>query len=262
MSLPVLGHMFCILSRLLLDAAIVSDCTTLSKIGDVINAIVDRLTHNDLIKDVSGLPALSFTEYQLTWSVNQITTALIAVFHSVKDLGLQLRLLRSFPAFSPASALLQRRLALAFFFDERSFLMKTAGNLVDFKAIRRHLNRPEFVVNSTTDYSDLAAAIVILAIGIDDGDPPPDGASKETKAAFDHDVDTVAQKIKAMFNQINDTGAAHMKRTDAKQSLESFHSTLVYAMRTKQKAKGGIWDEEEVIEKQKGVMSGFARREK
>lgn len=159
------------------------------------------------------------------------------------------------------SGLLQRRLALAFFFDEQNFLMKPAGSLVDFKAVKRRLDRPDFVVNSTTNYSDLAATIAILAIGIGDGDPPPDSASKEAQAAFDKGVDTVAQKIKAMFNQINDTGAAHMKRTDAKQSLESFHSTLVYAVRTKQKAKGGIWDEEEVIEKQKGVMSGFTRRE-
>ncbi|KAL8654358.1 MAG: hypothetical protein Q9210_001553 [Variospora velana] len=242
LSLPLLGHMFCILSRLLLDAAIVRDCTTLGRIGDVIDVIVDRLTHDDMNKD--------------------ITTASIAVYHSVKDLGLQLQLLRSFPAFSMESVLLQRRLALAFFFDEQNFLMKAAGNLVDFKAIKQRLDRPDFVVNSTTNYSDLAAAIAILAIGIDDGDPSPDSANKQAQAAFDKGVDTVAQKIKAMFNQINDTGAAHMKRTDAKQSLESFHSTLVYAVRTKQKAKGGIWDEEEVIEKQKGVMSGFTRRER
>ncbi|KAL8988937.1 MAG: hypothetical protein Q9177_002064 [Variospora cf. flavescens] len=241
LSLPLLGHIFCILSRLLLDAAIVRDCTTLSRIGDVIQVIVDRLTHDDMNKDIA--------------------TASIAVYHSVKDLGLQLQLLRSFPAFCMESGLLQRRLALAFFFDEENFLMKPAGSLVDFKAVKRRLDRPDFVVNSTTNYSDLAAAIAILAIGIDDGDPPPDSASKEAQAAFDKGVDTVAQKIKAMFNQINDTGAAHMKRTDAKQSLESFHSTLVYAVRTKQKAKGGIWDEEEVIEKQRGVMSGFTRRE-
>ncbi|KAL8973982.1 MAG: hypothetical protein Q9197_001777 [Variospora fuerteventurae] len=242
------GHIFCILSRLLLDAAIVRDCTTLSRIGDLIQVIVDRLTHDDMNKD-------------LTRSVNQIATASIAVYHSVKDLGLQLQLLRSFPAFCMESGLLQRRLALAFFFDEQNFLMKPAGSLVDFEAVKRRLDRPDFVVKSTTNYSDLAAAIAILAIGIDDGDPPPDSASKEAQAAFDKGVDSVAQKIKAMFNQINDTGAAHMKRTDAKQSLESFHSTLVYAVRTKQKAKGGIWDEEEVIEKQRGVMSGFTRRE-
>ncbi len=129
------------------------------------------------------------------------------------------------------------------------------------KAITRYLSQPRFIINSETNYPGLAAAIAILAIGLDNGDPPPTEATKETITAFNNDVDMLAQRIKGMFTQIVDTGASQMRRTEAKEVLESFHSCLVYAVRTKQKPKGMMWEDDVGAEKQERMMMDFVQRD-
>lgn len=240
MSLSTKTHTVCLLSRLLLDREIVNDCTLTSDIVENINAILDSMGLDDLDDD--------------------ITAALITIYHLTEDLGLQLQLLRSFPASSSGTSLLRRRLALAFFFSDQSYLSKDRDRLVDFRAIVDHLTRPKFVVNNDTDYPAIAASIAILAIGVDDGDPPTEDANKEAQAAFNDNVDILARRIKATFTQIVDTGASHMKRTEAKQALESFHACLAYAVRTKQKPRGMIWEDDAEVERQKSMISDFILR--
>ncbi|KAL8732366.1 MAG: hypothetical protein Q9166_002764 [cf. Caloplaca sp. 2 TL-2023] len=183
------------------------------------------------------------------------------IYPSVQDPSLQLQLLRNLPSSSSRQNLLRRRLALAFFFYDPSFLSKDREKLVDMKVITRHLSTSNFVVNSETDYPGLAASIAILAIGLDDGDPPPADADKEAITAFNDDLDALAQRIKGMSTQIVGTGASHMKRNAAKEVLESFHSRLVYAVRTKQKPKGMMWGDDVGMEKQKSVMNNFVQRD-
>ena len=47
----------------------------------------------------------------------------------------------------------------------------------------------------------------------------------------------LSDRVKAIFTQIVDSGASHMRRTEAKEILEGFHSRLVHAIRTKRKTK-------------------------
>ncbi|KAL8759690.1 MAG: hypothetical protein Q9184_003539 [Pyrenodesmia sp. 2 TL-2023] len=242
MSLSTKTHTVSLLSRLLLDREIVDDCTLTSDIVENINAILDSMGLNDLNDD--------------------ITAALITVYHLTEDLGLQLQLLRSFPACSLRTTLLRRRLALAFFFNDQAYLSRDRDRLVDFRAIVDHLTKPKFVVSNDTDYSAFAASIAILAIGVDDGDPPTEDANKEAQAAFNENVDILAHRIKAMFTQIVDTGASHMKRTEAKQALESFHACLTYAVRTKQKPRGMICEDDAEVEKQQSMISDFISRKR
>ncbi|KAI4128344.1 MAG: hypothetical protein LQ338_002789 [Usnochroma carphineum] len=239
-SMPVKANTMCILSRLLLDREIINDCTLLSNIVEIISAVFEGMDHDGLNDDV--------------------TAAFTTIYDSVQNPCLQLQLLRNLPAFSPRSSLLRRRLALAYFFHDRTYLSRDREHLTDFQAIVRYLNGSCFSVNSGTDYLGLAASIAILAIGIDNADAPPVDSSREAQATFNDNVDILAQKIKAMFTQIVDTGASHMKRTEAKQVLETFHSYLVYAVRTKQKPRGIICGDDARTEKQKRMMSGFAQR--
>lgn len=242
MSMRMRAHTICILSRLLLDREIVNDCTLLSNLMGLISAIIDSTDHDDLN--------------------DHMTAALTTIYHSTDDLGLRLQLLRNFPASSSRSALFRRRLALASFFQDETYLSEHHDHLVDFKNIMSHLNRPHFLVNSDTDYPSFAACMAILAIGVDNGDPPREDADIDVQVAFNDDVDILAQRIKAMFTQIVDTGASHMKRTEAKQALESFHACLAYAVRTKQKPKGGSWEDDAGVEKQKSMISGFVQWER
>lgn len=172
-------------------------------------------------------------------------------------------MLQNIPAYSPRLSLLRRRLALAFFFEDELFLQKKPEDTIDFNSIVRHLQKSCFIIQNTTDYAELAALIAILSIGVDNGDPPPVGSNKQAETAFNADVDLLASGIKGIFTQIVDTGASHMKRTEAKEVLEAFQSQLLYAIRTKAKPKMTIWGEPIVDRQQKSIKEIFeAKRQK
>ncbi|KAL8802374.1 MAG: hypothetical protein Q9182_003864 [Xanthomendoza sp. 2 TL-2023] len=257
MDMQLKRHTVCVLCRLMLDRNIVLDHNVLPSIQDIISVILDSI-EGDADEEV-GVYLVSFLAHELIRFANKTTAMLAIIYASVQDSGLQLQLLQNLPSSSSRQSLFRRRLALAFFFRDPASLSKLREDLADMKTITRHLGKSRFTVNTETDYSALAASIAALAIGLDDGDPPSADASKEAVAAFNHDLDKLAQRIKGMFTQIVDTGASHMKRTEAKEVLESFHSCLVYAVRTKQKPKGMMWGDDAVDEKQKRVMKEFLR---
>lgn len=143
---------------------------------------------------------------------------------------------------------------MVFFFDDETFLRKNVEDLVDMKLIARHLRKPLFKIRNDTNYPELAALIAILSIGIESGDRPPSESDKQEKVAFDADVDLLTRRIHEMFAHIVDTGASHMKRTEAKEVLEAFQSQLVYAIRTTPKAKKGLFDDSTA---ESALMKGF-----
>ena len=155
----------------------------------------------------------------------------------------------------------RRRLALAYFFHDEDYLVKSAPDLLDLRSISTELQDPRFAIRSDTDYSELAAVIGILSIGIDRGDPPSLLSDQQRKASFDEEVDLVASRIGEMFTSIVDTGASHMKRTEAKEILEAFHSKLLYAVRTKRKPKTMVFGGSDSLTlMQKGAFRGFFDR--
>ena len=142
--------------------------------------------------------------------------------------------------------LFRQRLALAFFFQDSRYLSKQPEDLVDLKSIADHLQPPQFTINNATDYAELAASIGILSIGIDSGNPPPPGSTKDDEIAFNSDVDTLSSKIRVMFTQIIDTSASQMKRTEAKEILEGLHSRLRFAIRTRPPPKKSVFGDSHV----------------
>lgn len=189
--------------------------------------------------------------------LSQLQALSAIIYPSVQDSTLRLQMLRSIPASSSRLSLLRRRLSMMFFFDDETFLCRDDEDLIDMKLIAHHLRKPLFKIRSDTDYPELAALIAILSIGIESGDRPPLESDKQEKAAFNADVDLVTSRIYEMFTHIVDTGASHMKRTEAKEVLEAFQSQLLYAIRTKPKAKKGLFDDSTA---ERALMRGFLEK--
>lgn len=242
MKPEVQSHTLCTLSRLLLDRGIVNDSIVLGKIEDLMITVIDSFSYEGIDQE--------------------FTNALTPIYNSVEDLGLQLQLLQYLPASSTRLHLLRRRLAFAFFFHDETYLSRQKTPLVDIEALVHRLDKTQSNISRETNYPNLAASIAILAIGLDNGDPPSPGEDKSVEMAFNDNIDALAQRIKSMFTQIADTGASHMKRTEAKEVLESFYLCLVYAVRTRQKPRGMMWGDDTDIEKQQSMMNSFARRER
>ena len=156
-----------------------------------------------------------------------------AVFNSITDASLRLRLLQSILASSYRLILLRRRLALACFFQDIGYSRQQTDDTLDLNRIARHLEGPHFMISNATNYGELAARIGLLSIAIDSGDPSSTPCNTEEEKVFNQDVDVLSLKIKSMFADIVDTGASHMGRTEAKEVLEAFQYRLSYGIRTK-----------------------------
>lgn len=158
----------------------------------------------------------------------------------------------------------RRQLSLAFFLDDTQYLDEEPQKLLDLKQIARYLQKPQFTIRNDTEYDELAASISILSIGIDAGDPPALSSNASHEAAFNADVDLLSDRVKAMFTQIIDAGASHMRRTEAKAILEAFHSRLLYAVRTKGKPKTNLFGDSSIDvgpdSRQGALMRGFLER--
>lgn len=181
------------------------------------------------------------------------------MYHTISDATLRLQLLQMIPAWSSRLLLLRQRFALAFFFQDSRYFGKEPEDLVNLRTIARRLGSPQFSIRKGTDFSELAASICILSIGIDCGDPPPPPTTKLEDASFNENVDSLSSKINFMFGEIIDTGASHMRRTEAKEVLEGFQRRLEYSIRTKPKPKKLIFGDAEVVPLQE-QMNAFVKK--
>ena len=181
-------------------------------------------------------------------------------FKSITDVTLRLRLLQNVLASSHRLILLRRRFALACFFQDIGYLSQQADGTIDLRGVARHLEGPQFVTSNATDYGELAAAIAILSIAIDCGDPPSFPAATAERA-FNHDIDVLSSKIKSMFTDIVDTGASHMRRTEAKEALEAFQYRLSYGVRTKPPPKS-LFGDSTVESAARHMMENFVEKGK
>ena len=162
---------------------------------------------------------------------------LSTVYPQVADAQLRLQLLRSIPGSSTRLNLFRQRLAMAFFYEDANCLMKQPQDLIVLSDVARHLRQPQFIIKQDTDYSELAASVAILDIGLGDGNPLKSIAAIQSEDDFNKEIDRLAKTLKGRFMRIIDSGASHMLRTEAKDVLEALHCRLTYAVRTRQKPK-------------------------
>ncbi|KAI9852822.1 MAG: hypothetical protein M1838_005043 [Thelocarpon superellum] len=212
-------HAICLLLRLTLDSNVVRE-------ADILHAI--QLA----IKSLSA----SLADEGLPLSLIRVSSV---VFGYTTYGTLRLQMLNHIPISPGPLYALRRRLAMAYFFEDRSILDTPSGPLVQFPRIMTRLDDSRFDIGNETNYTELAALLSILDIGLDDGcsSCDLDVTIAAQERAFNGAVDELARKIKVMFTTISDSGAAHMTRTEAKEVLERVHYRLVYGVRTKSRPK-------------------------
>ena len=165
--------------------------------------------------------------------------------------------MHNIPAFSSSSSLFRRRLSLSFCFDDAKYLSKANADLVKLSSISYHLTQPSYAISKDTNFRELAAKVALLGIGVDNADPPHPGINIKAERYFDESIDMLAHEVKSINDRIVDTGASHMRRTQAKQTLESFYYRLLYALRTRPPKKMSFLDdsdEDSPLAKQKDFM--------
>ena len=103
----------------------------------------------------------------------------------------------------------------------------------------------EFVVDrSNTDYFELLALCEMLSVAVGDGCPPPagdDDTSPEAIRQYNAEVDEVAHRIKHMWSNIHEQGAAYMSRLEVRVQLKDFERKLQHVVRTRPPVKQDIF---------------------
>ena len=67
-------------------------------------------------------------------------------------------------------------------------------------------------------------------------------AATEKEQKYNQKIDKLSETIKRIFTSIEDSGASHLRRTQAKEELEALHYRIVYSIRTKPPPKKNLFD--------------------
>jgi hypothetical protein len=164
---------------------------------------------------------------------------------------------------------LRRRLALVFVFDDPRRAFSPPEDTFSIRSVIDRLNQAdEFVVDrSNTDYFELLALCEMLSVAVGDGCPPSGNTSAEAIKQYNADVDELAHRVKFMWSNIHEQGAAYMSRLDARLQLKDFERKLHHVVRTRPPPKEdifGLHATEEDIErpKQQRFMEKFLSKTK
>lgn len=147
-----------------------------------------------------------------------------------------------------ATARLRKQLAVQFLLPldkAEKFLARPS-----LRSLNRHISKSDHFRTRTVtsdnvrpeDYHTLTSLTTILDVLVADGYPPAATMTKAEQLEFDATVDSFADRIHSLFASIADTGASHMRRTEAKDALQALHHRLVYSVRTTPKPKRHVFD--------------------
>jgi hypothetical protein len=175
-------------------------------------------------------------------------------------------------------------MAVAFLFGDAGLARQHPDNTLTLAPVLKRLHGDEFRITKDTDYVEMRWLIVLLNLAVDDGSfppppSPPSSPSLTTEAAattgngndvadekaFNADIDQIAQRLRAIWRGINDTGGAFTSRTDAKNTLEWVQQRLTFTVRTRRPPKRDIYDlatakdaqAEVTLSKQRAYMKNF-----
>ncbi|KAL8788519.1 MAG: hypothetical protein Q9195_007258 [Heterodermia aff. obscurata] len=213
LSVEARRHSICLLYRLLIDESIIRNPCIIVRLEDTLEHLIQSMPEDS--------------------AYNELQKIAVTLYSSIADITLRSQLVNNMPAFTPNLSLLRRWLSLAFFFNDTSYFSKESEKLVHLGSVSHRLRKPDYCISKNTDCTELAASVLMISIGVDNGDRPLPGLNEKRSLSFDEAIDMLSREIKAMNDRIVDSGASHTGRTQAKQVLESFHSRLLYAIRIK-----------------------------
>ncbi|KAI9711505.1 MAG: hypothetical protein M1820_002068 [Bogoriella megaspora] len=168
--------------------------------------------------------------------------AACSIWDTVQNPQFRLRVLQCIPSTDSQLETYKRRVALAFFFDNKEYLQSDPRDpLLPTWTIRHLQKSPNFDINPGTSYPTLHALTSILDIAISGGFTHLPIKAPPIQADFNQGIDEIANEVTRVHNRIVDTGASHMKRTEAKNALERLKYRLEFAVRTKRRPKKNVF---------------------
>lgn len=133
---------------------------------------------------------------------------------------------------------------MAFLTKDESPLDNFEEEIIPFKQILNYLRKERLDsqlhkarLDPDYDYMEVKAVTSLLNIVIDTGRTTLVFPNKEAEREFNEDVDSLAEQVKRIFSAMEDSGASHLKRTEAKQGLEALQYRILYSIRTKRRVK-------------------------
>ena len=242
-----------ILTRVALDTQVMGDACVSVAVEDGLSELIELSTKKD-----NPTIAGSF--------LADLATCLT-------DPVLQSQLLKHIPCTSSITARVRLQLAHRFLLGAEPHPPTDLSSLsVEIARLTRYLDSGPFDTtfrspNKRPDYTNMTALTYLLDVAIADSGRPASFDSRADEAAFNRNIDKLADRIKAIFASIADTGASHMRRTEAKEALQALHYRLLYAVRTETRPKKNVFggrdgDEYRAEERSQGFMSKFLARNK
>ena len=191
---------------------------------------------------------------------------------------LRCRVISSLPAASERAHHLRRALALhlvAGFTRSEDYRFDLTSS--DWVAIimSRLRSAPEFHISQITNYSLFDSLVGILDIAVDAGFANPVSRSSismpakskpllnrssdtpSAESSFNSQIDTLTQQLRQMSNSIRGSGTSHLRRTEAKATLDRLIVRLEHGVRTRPKARKGIFGD--ATGEQRAFLSGFPK---
>ena len=133
---------------------------------------------------------------------------------------------------------------MAFLTKDEAALDNVEDEFIPFSRILKYLRTARLDsqlqkarLDSEYDYMEIKAITSLLNIVIDIGRSTLAFPTREAEREFNADVDRLAEHVKRIFSAMEDSGASHLKRTEAKQGLEALRYRIIYSIRTKRQVK-------------------------
>ncbi|KAL2830196.1 hypothetical protein BDW59DRAFT_22100 [Aspergillus cavernicola] len=237
-----------ILLRLPLDVSLTRDHSLCSELERTITAVLEGVTDN---------------------AADDLATGVCKTAHTtLKDAELQSRVLEHIVPTNDWIATLRRRLAFIFLTGDSSADVGSQDMKSEVTRIINILKDPRFDVKRHKkkgqpeyDYGELKAITTFLNIVIDSGWSETQFPDEIKEEDFNSEVDVLAERVKKIFTAIEDSGASHLKRTLAKEALESLHYRIVYSVRTKPPPKKTMFGQYKPEQKTQNTLK-FVKKKK
>jgi hypothetical protein len=194
----------------------------------------------------------------------------------LKDPFLQTQILKHILPTSSAAGSLRIQLANVFLLgatDDDALMFSPSNPEISLQQLTSHLVDPRYDISrfsqqdAAFDYITLSSLTYIFDAALANGGRPSTFPDVHDERHFNHQVDILAERVKSIMTSIADTGASHMRRTEAKEALNALHFRLLYAVRTKPRPKKSVFGgrdgmEYRAEERSAGKMQQFLERRK
>jgi hypothetical protein len=243
-----LSKLSSILTRICLDDEAMEDGNIMDAVDSLLTRLLDLPNHQSRLHVAERI--------------------LVDMYKNLKDHYLQSRLLLHILPYSPLATRLRLVLAQVFLLpDYAPSLDLSEPPTISLPTLLQHLRSPTFDLahrpnKNLIDYTEVSALTSILDTALSDGGLSPNFATPADEKLFNQQVDQLADRVNVIFSSITDTGASHMRRTEAKEALGVLQKRLLYSVRTRQRPKKSVFGgrdgkEYRSEERSKGAMQSY-----